>query len=205
MINALLDPNQIPLVRAMERRAGEPTQRPFAPELAAGPDHPEPPLQIEMEAQQANGTAQHIAIALQSPVGAVARAPMTPWVLTTQAFLLAQPAGTPAALASAPVPSLPVAPLLVGNRPAVDATATPASADASAPWQQRWLQWLQGQGADVQLRLRDFRLQERDYPRLIEQLHHFTREQGLTLTRLMVNGRELWRLPASETGVSHGR
>ena len=206
MINALLDPNQIPLVRAIERRAGELAQRPFEPNPAQPTaDAGNTPV-IELEARDAQGHPRFIT--LGGPATPVAEtASPSPWAMSTQTFLRTQPAAAPVSVAAPSVlasPSVQESPLLAVAEPAGAATSKSAS-DASAPWQQRWLQWLQAQGTDVQLRLRDYRLQESDYPRLIEQLHQFTREQGLTLTRLMVNGRELWRLPASETGVSHGR
>ncbi len=204
MINALLDPNQIPLVRAIERRTGETAQRPFEPGLSSVSPGSNRNVLIELEAGDAHGKPHDVAFDWAPGKGVEVPSPAASWALSTQTFLLTQPVSLPVAAA----PAAPVAPRPVGvssPSPGAPTPAVPSAAEAGAPWQQRWLQWLQGQGADVQLRLRDYRLQESDYPRLIEQLHHFTREQGLTLTRLMVNGRELWRLPASETGVSHGR
>lgn len=204
MINALLDPNQIPVVRAIERRAGETAQRPFEPNSPSPAVGAGDPLQIELETQDAQGDARQIAFAWIPAAGVDMASLTTPWTMSTQAFLLTQMASPPlVATPVVPVSTPPVSPpLTIAEQPTA---AMPTAADSGAPWQQRWLQWLQGHNAELQVRLRDYRLQESDYPRLIEQLHHFTREQGLTLTRLMVNGRELWRLPATETGVSHGR
>lgn len=205
MINALLDPNQIPVVRAIERRSGETAQRAFEPGFPSAAVYADNPLQIELHTHDTQGEARHIAFAWTPAAGADMASPTTPWAMSTQAFLLTQMAG-PSFVATpvVPVSTPPVPPPLTTAEPLTG--ATPTAADAGAPWQQRWLQWLQeGHNAELQVRLRDYRLLESDYPRLIEQLHHLTREQGLTLTRLMVNGRELWRLPATETGVSHGR
>ncbi|WNH48587.1 hypothetical protein PDM28_18315 [Stenotrophomonas aracearum] len=231
MIPPLLDPNQIPLVRATERRTSDPSPRAFEKAVAHSPAAATPATDpIELDLRDEHGSTRTISLPWglaatprlsQSEAGAA---------LQTQLFLLLQPGAALTGTAdTAPVThGVPVAPgpfmaLATSVRPtagmAIVATrepaqtpslATAASAaaqhpDAGVPWQERWLQWLRGSGGDVQLRLRDYRLDETNHPQLLQQLHRFARDQGMALTRVTVNGHELWRMPEPATGNHHGR
>ncbi|PWB29836.1 hypothetical protein DCO49_00255 [Stenotrophomonas sp. SPM] len=231
MINLLLDPNQIPLVRAPERRAVSAVGTDF--EQAAGlPSSPDVLAVFELEVQDARGTEHRIAL----PWGLAANDRLSQETSAagwgTQVFLLTQPASStavpPSGMRSAAAPMLGCSPaslelptsttqqiqpaqsaalrLSAAVMEPIDAAPPARSAvETGSPWQARWQQWLRGQGEDLKVRLRDYRLQEDDYPQLIAQLHRFARDQGLTMTRLTVNGRELWHLPTSESGHRHGR
>jgi|GEM_PF-2153396 hypothetical protein len=231
MITPLLDPNLIPLVRAPERRAGDPAPRAFEHAVAATlPDAGVASAPVEVDLQDEQGAIRTIAL----PWGLAANPRLSQQVpgatAQTALFLMLQPGAAPAApgesgqaagiqppgIAPAPAMTMPASaslPLpLLGLRDTARSSERPASttsaalqADTGVPWQERWLQWLRGSGGDLQVRLRDYRLDDADHPKLLEQLHLFARDQGLALTRVSVNGHELWRAPDPATGNHHGR
>lgn len=229
MISPLLDPNQIPLVRAPERRDTEVSPRSFEQVLTlpASDQFDDAPA-IELEMQDSNGALRRVAL----PWGLAANGRLSQQgagvLEDTQLFLRMQPAFDPTALARAacasgivpatyPAPSTAASldlmsppPMLMlrarayDSQPASSLSPAKANAELGVPWQERWLQWLRGSNGDLQVRLRDYRMNDAEHDQLLEQLHLFARDQGLTLTRLTVNGRELWRTPVPESGESHG-
>lgn len=233
MISPLLDPNQIPLVRASERRGIEALPRSFdqvASLDATGRKIELPAIEIEM--QDAHGASRRIALpwglAANDRLSQQGAGPIT----DTQQFLrlqlgVGQPATTndlpvagmltgaypssgPASMRGAPAPvptTLPLPPVQMDELLQSASRPSPAKAmgEFGLPWQERWLQWLGDDGGNLRVRLRDYRLSEAEHDQLLEQLHLIARDQGLTLTRLTVNGRELWRVPVKESGVAHGR
>ncbi len=71
----------------------------------------------------------------------------------------------------------------------------PPDAAASQPWLARVCRWILQHGGEPAVFLRDYRLDERTAMALAEALHEQARTQGLTLRRIVCNGRELWRAP----------
>lgn len=229
MISPLLDPNQIPIVRAPERRGAEASPRSFEQVLTPpASDQSDDALAVELEMQDTHGALRRVSL----PWGLAANGRLSQQgvgvVADTQLFLRMQPAVDPAMAACAPfargiVPaayttpttsasvdlSSPVPIFLPRSEvadppPASSLSPEKTHAELGLPWQERWLQWLRGGNGDLQVRLRDYRLNEAEHNQLLEQLHLFARDQGLTLKRLTVNGRELWRTPVAESGEPHG-
>jgi hypothetical protein len=231
MISPLLDPNLVPLVRAPEPRPGDASAGTFEHAVAATvPDAAVAPAPIELELQDDCGGIRTIAL----PWGLAASSRLSQQASETTAqtalFLRLQPVAAQIApvavgqVARVPAPAVALTAAVTASvgasasiplltlRDTASSSANPLSGAGSAPrsdtgipWQERWLQWLRGSGGDLQLRLRDYRLDEADHPKLLEQLHLFARDQGLALTRVSVNGRELWRAPDPATGNHHGR
>lgn len=231
MISPLLDPNVVPLVRAPERRPADASAGTFEHAVAATvPDGSAARAPIELELQDDRGAIRTIAL----PWGLAASSRLSQQASETTAqtalFLRLQPVAaqtTPAvaghgagnvapaaaltlaaASSAGATASIPLLTLRDAASPSANPVSGPGSAlrsDTGMPWQERWLQWLRGSGRDLQLRLRDYRLDEADHPKLLEQLHLFARDQGLALTRVSVNGHELWRAPDPATGNHHGR
>lgn len=69
----------------------------------------------------------------------------------------------------------------------------PPDTTASQPWLARVCRWILQHGGEPAVFLRDYRLDERTARALAEALHEHARTQGLTLRRIVCNGRELWR------------
>lgn len=78
----------------------------------------------------------------------------------------------------------------------------PPDVATAQPWLARVCRWILQHGGEPAVFLRDYRLDERTAMALAEALHEHARTQGLTLRRIVCNGRELWRASdhRSQTG-----
>lgn len=72
-------------------------------------------------------------------------------------------------------------------------------APAAAEWLARWMKWIERDGRDVVVWLRDYSIDEDQAARFVDGLRSFAQAQGVGLERIVVNGRELWRNPQSTT------
>lgn len=116
------------------------------------------------------------------------------WVEYRMCHLVSADAVPPQSL---PMPNL-ADPLQSGASPAdasESAAAPPRQAGdgALAPWASRLLRWIESEGRDATLWIRDYRLDPDAARRLGELMHGLAREHGTPLQRIVVNGRELWR------------
>lgn len=68
-------------------------------------------------------------------------------------------------------------------------------APAAAEWLARWMKWIERDGRDAVVWLRDFSIDDDQAARVVEGLRSFAQSQGVGLERIVVNGRELWRNP----------
>lgn len=68
-----------------------------------------------------------------------------------------------------------------------------ASDGAAAPWASRVLRWIESEGGDATLWIRDYRLDPDAAQRLGRLMHTLAQEHGTQLQRIVVNGREHWR------------
>jgi hypothetical protein len=68
-----------------------------------------------------------------------------------------------------------------------------ASDGAAAPWASRVLRWIESEGGDATLWIRDYRLDPDAAQRLSRLMHTLAEEHGTQLQRIVVNGREHWR------------
>lgn len=73
--------------------------------------------------------------------------------------------------------------------------AMSSHAPAAAEWLARWMKWIERDGRDTVVWLRDFSIDEDQAPRVADDLRRFAQSQGVSLERIVVNGRELWRNP----------
>lgn len=80
----------------------------------------------------------------------------------------------------APLPSLPLS----------------SPSPAAAEWLARWIKWIERDGRDPVVLLRDFRIDDDEAGRLVDGLRAFAQEHGIELDRIVVNGREFWRRPS---------
>jgi hypothetical protein len=71
----------------------------------------------------------------------------------------------------------------------------PSSSPAAAEWLARWMKWIERDGRDPVVLLRDFRLDDDEARRVVDGLRAFAQEHGVGLDRIVVNGREFWRRP----------
>lgn len=71
----------------------------------------------------------------------------------------------------------------------------PASSPAAVEWLARWLKWIERDGRDPVVLLRDFRIDDDEARRVVDGLRAFAQEHGVGLDRIVVNGREFWRCP----------
>ena len=71
----------------------------------------------------------------------------------------------------------------------------PASSPAAAEWLARWMKWIERDGRDPVVLLRDFRIDDDEARRVVDGLRAFAQEHGVGLDRIVVNGREFWRRP----------
>lgn len=83
----------------------------------------------------------------------------------------------------------------IGATAGARAQATPAAME----WLARWMKWIERDGHDPVVWLRDFRLDADGIREVVEGLRTLAREQGTPLSRIVVNGREQWRAPAFQT------
>lgn len=66
-------------------------------------------------------------------------------------------------------------------------------APAAIEWVARWMKWIERDGRDAVVWLRDFRIDDEQATRMADGLRRFAEEQGVSLERIVVNGRERWR------------
>lgn len=66
-------------------------------------------------------------------------------------------------------------------------------APAAIEWVARWMKWIERDGRDAVVWLRDFRIDDEQAARMADGLRRFAEEQGVSLERIVVNGRERWR------------
>lgn len=66
---------------------------------------------------------------------------------------------------------------------------------AAIEWVLRWMKWIERDGHDTVVFLRDFRIDDEQAARMADGLRLFAEEQGISLERVVVNGRERWRSP----------
>lgn len=71
-------------------------------------------------------------------------------------------------------------------------TARASLAGSVESWRERLMRWVQQQGRDPVVWIRDFRLEEREVLELTHRLRVQARESGFDLARIVVNGREVW-------------
>jgi hypothetical protein len=86
-----------------------------------------------------------------------------------------------------------------GNTAADALSADAAPQPALAQWLMRWIKWIERDGHAPALWLRDFRMDDAQTVRIVDALRSFASEQGLSLERIVVNGREYWRAPHLHT------
>ena len=55
------------------------------------------------------------------------------------------------------------------------------------------MKWIERDGRDAVVWLRDFRIDDEQAARMADGLRRFAEEQGVSLERIVVNGRERWR------------
>lgn len=78
-----------------------------------------------------------------------------------------------------------------------DASAAATLGAASAPvvseWLSRWMKWIERDGHDPVVLLRDYRMDGDETRRVVDTLRAFAREHGVVLDRVVFNGHEFWR------------
>lgn len=78
------------------------------------------------------------------------------------------------------------------------ATIGAASTPVVSEWLSRWMKWIERDGHDPVVLLRDYRMDGDETRRVVDSLREFAREHGVSLERVVVNGHEFWRNPASD-------
>lgn len=78
------------------------------------------------------------------------------------------------------------------------ATIGAASTPVVSEWLSRWMKWIERDGHDPVVLLRDYRMDGDETRRVVDGLREFAREHGVSLERVVVNGHEFWRNPASD-------
>lgn len=71
-----------------------------------------------------------------------------------------------------------------------------APAAVARPWLARMVRWLEQKGHDPAVWVRDYRLEPAEAGELAAALRTQAREHGITLERIVLNGRELWNARA---------
>jgi hypothetical protein len=87
----------------------------------------------------------------------------------------------------------------------VDAAASiaVAASDEAVQWSERALRFSRDGGKGVTAWLRDYRLKESELGQVLGSLTAHTREQGMTLQRIVLNGREVWTSSAHPQGSDY--
>lgn len=105
----------------------------------------------------------------------------------------AMAAGLPGdALEGAPMP-LAAAPRAIGVEDRATLPSLSSPSPVAAEWLARWMKWIERDGHDPIVLLRDFRIDDDEARRLVDGLRAFAQEHGVALDRVVVNGREFWR------------
>lgn len=63
---------------------------------------------------------------------------------------------------------------------------------ATADWLSRWFRWVERDGRDLALWVRDYRIGDREAAGVVNGVLTFVREHGIPVGRIVVNGREHW-------------
>jgi hypothetical protein len=156
-------------------------------------------------AQRSAADVAHAALALSHAVGSHGAAPVAPSPVAASARV---PAALAAAARADGAPrAMPVAtPMRTTAAIGGDEAGVPAHAQgapASTEWALRLFRWLERDGRDAAIFLRDYRLDDTEASRLSDVLRGFAREHGLTIERIVINGREHWR-GANAHATTHG-
>ena len=85
------------------------------------------------------------------------------------------------------------------------ATIGAASAPVVSEWLSRWMKWIERDGHDPVVLLRDYRMDGDETRRVVDSLREFAREHGVSLERVVVNGHEFWRNPDSDPNANRTR
>jgi hypothetical protein len=83
--------------------------------------------------------------------------------------------------------------------PSAAATLGAASAPVVSEWLSRWMKWIERDGHDPVVLLRDYRMDGDETRRVVDTLREFAREHGVVLDRVVVNGHEFWRNQNSDS------
>lgn len=79
------------------------------------------------------------------------------------------------------------------NGRSLDETLSMAQAvPATAEWLSRWFRWVERDGRDLALWVRDYRIGDREAAGVVNGVLTFVREHGIPVGRIVVNGREHW-------------
>jgi hypothetical protein len=84
-------------------------------------------------------------------------------------------------------------------------TRSSTLATATTFWAKKLVRWVESQGAEPSLWVRDFSLDESAAQRLVAALRALSEQQGITLSHIVVNARELWRAPSPSTSQETNR
>lgn len=89
-----------------------------------------------------------------------------------------------------------------GAEASAAATIGAASTPVVSEWLSRWMKWIERDGHDPVVLLRDYRMDGDETRRVVDSLRAFAREQGVSLERVVVNGHEFWRNPDSDPNAN---
>jgi hypothetical protein len=92
-----------------------------------------------------------------------------------------------------------VRPALRAGDASAAATLGAASAPVVSEWLSRWMKWIERDGHDPVVLLRDYRMDGDETRRIVDTLREFAREHGVVLDRVVVNGHEFWRNQNSDS------
>jgi hypothetical protein len=92
-----------------------------------------------------------------------------------------------------------VRPALRAGDASAAATLGAASAPVVSEWLSRWMKWIERDGHDPVVLLRDYRMDGDETRRVVDTLREFAREHGVVLDRVVVNGHEFWRNQNSDS------
>lgn len=108
------------------------------------------------------------------------------------------PAWVPLAATAAPVAQARTGLDYVGATSTTESGSLAAQAASPLVWPFRLLRWLNDSQGGTTAWLRDFALDEAGVPTLIAEIVAHTREEGIDLRRIVLNGQERWRAPAPQ-------
>ena len=149
---------------------------------------------------RAPGAVAPPGIASMSPAGGVPSA--TPGMAVFDALGRVQTLGVPPA-ARAPGNDALLPGMVRGATRAGDASVAATLGASSAPvvseWLSRWMKWIERDGHDPVVLLRDYRMDGDETRRIVDTLRAFAREHGVALERVVVNGHEFWHSRNSDS------
>jgi hypothetical protein len=138
--------------------------------------------------------------ASSTPVGGVSSA--NPGMAVFDALGRLQTLGLPPGARASGEGVLPpgtVRPALRAGDASAAATLGAASAPVVSEWLSRWMKWIERDGHDPVVLLRDYRMDGDETRRVVDTLREFAREHGVVLDRVVVNGHEFWRNQNSDS------